>query len=392
MNPTSATDILASIKTTENSVLPASGVEGTGVSGDAFSDELTKAIQEAFTGNGNTKPLDIAGLKNLDTQQLTDLAEQMGIQLSPELLTDSVDLKQSLLNTLALEINSASLTANPNASEILKTAIANPGSLKDGMAESGLSGSLAKEADWLSKFTPDDVLQQAAIKKEAGLANARTVAHSDATQFINELSIKEADISRDLIMQAGRQDSSTIKLADQFISIDKPTNVINSISNPTIAVQQQSSNGSPVMMLSRVDVPVQQAGWGEAVGNRLMMMVNDKIQTANIHLNPAELGPIEVKVSVNQEHASVQFVSNNAVVRDAIEDAFPRLKEMFLQNGLSLSDANVSQQSSQQSNSYSKDGSESQLISDSDSLIADESQAENKQLNMVNTGFVDHYV
>jgi flagellar hook-length control protein FliK len=391
VNPASTTNSLSPIKTIENSALAGPDVSATGLSDNAFSSEFTEAMQEAFTESGNSKPLGIAVLKDLDVQQLTDLAEQMGIHLPPELLSDSIDPKQSILNTLAREINSsingANLVANPNASEILKSVIVNGNRLKDGITENSLPGSQTNKSDLFNRVAPDEVLQQAAIKKEPGLANALTVVDSDTTHFM-----KDVDINRELLMQSGRQDMSSIKIADQLVSADKPINAINSISNPTAQVQPQTSTTTPAMMLNRVEVPVQQAGWGEAVGNRLMMMVNDKVQTANIHLNPAELGPIEVKIRVSQEQATVQFVSNNAVVRDAIEDAFPRLKEMFSQNGLSLSDANVSQQSSQQSNSYSTNENDSQTVSDTDLLEADEQQIESKQINIVDTGLVDHYV
>lgn len=388
--------MLNPINSIENSALEGPDIPETGLSDNALSSEFTEVMQEAFTASGNSKPLDIAVLKDLDVQQLTDLAEQMGIHLPPELLSDSIDSKQSILNTLAREINpsitGANLVANPNASEILKSALVNGDRLKQGITENSLSASQTNKADLLSRVTPKEVLQQAVNKKEAGSANALPVVNTDTTQFMKELTIKDADISRELLMQSGRQDISTIKIADQIVSADKPNNIINSITNPTIQVQPQTNTTTPAMMLSRVEVPVQQAGWGEAVGNRLMMMVNDKVQTANIHLNPAELGPIEVKIRVSQEQATVQFVSNNAVVRDAIEDAFPRLKEMFSQNGLSLSDANVSQQSSQQSNSYARDENGTKAVSDADLLEADEQQIESKQINIVDTGLVDHYV
>ncbi len=377
------------IKVIENSGIADSGIATTELSDNAVSGEFTMAMQEAVTASGNTKPLDTADLKNLDIQQLTDLAEQMGIHLPAELLSDSVDLKQSLLNTLALEINhsiyGANLVANPSASELLKSAIVNGDTLKDGITDNSLLGNQAKKVDLFNRVAPDVVLQQTVIKKETGLAN-------DTTQFMKELIVKDVDINREMLMQTGRQDISTIKLADQFVSIDKSINVINAISNPAVAVQPQSNNAASGLMLGSIDVPVQQAGWGEAVGNRLMMMVNDKIKIANIHLNPADLGPIDVKININHDQASVHFVSNNSVVRDAIEDAFPRLKEMFSQNGLSLSDTNVSQQSSQQSNSYSGNGNESQAVSNADLLEVDEPQVERKLINIMNIGFIDHYV
>lgn len=396
MNPISTTNPLNPINNIENSEIQVSGEVDTGIEEEGFASELTAAMEEILSAGGKSKPLDLASLEDLDVQQLTDLAEQMGIQLSPEMLSDSVDLKQSLLNTLALEfnpsINDVNLMANPNAREILKTTVFNSDSLKEGSTLNSLNGSSVNKAELFSGVAPEDVLQQTAVKKEAGVANVLNALDSDTTLFMKELAVKDADINREILMQSNRQDINTLKLTDQFVSIDKPINVINSISNPTATIQPQSNNATLGPMLSRVDVPVQQAGWGEAVGNRLMLMVNDKIQTANIHLNPAELGPIEIKINVNQDQASVHFVSNNSVVRDAIEDAFPRLKEMFSQNGLSLSDANVSQQSSQQSNSNSRNESESQAISDNDLLETDEPQIESKQINIVDTGFVDHYV
>lgn len=391
VNPTSTAISLSPVKAIENSALAGPEMATTELSDNAFSSEFTLAMQEAFTASGNSKPLDIADLNNLDVQQLTDLAEQMGINLPPELLSDSIDPKQSILNTLAREINpsvnGANLVANPNASEILKSAMVNGNTLKDGITENSLPGSQTNKPDLFNRVAPDEVLQQAAIKKEPGLANALTVVDSDTTHFM-----KDVDINRELLMQSGRQDMSSIKIADQLVSADKPINAINSISNPTVQVQSQTNSTTPAMMLNRVEVPVQQAGWGEAVGNRLIMMVNDKMQSANIHLNPEELGPIEVKIRVSQDQTTVHFVSNNSVVREAIEDAFPRLKEMFSQNGLNLSDANVSQQSSQQGDSFSKDENGSQAVSDTDLLEADEQQIESKQINIVDTGLVDHYV
>jgi len=391
VTPTPTTSSLNPINTIENKPIAGPDVQATGLSDNQSSSEFTVAMQEAFTESGNSKPLDIAFLKDLDVQQLTDLAEQMGIHLPPELLSESIDSKQSILNTLAREINpsitGANLLANPNASEILKSAIANGDKFKDGIIDDSLSGSQTNKSDLFNRAAPDEILLQAANKKETGLANALAVVDTDTTHFM-----KDADINRELLMLSARQDMSTIKNVEQLLSADRPNNAINSISNPTAQVQPQSNNTTPAIILSRVEVPVQQAGWGEAVGNRLMMMVNDKVQTANIHLNPAELGPIEVKIRVNQEHASVQFVSSNAVVRDAIEDAFPRLKEMFSQNGLSLSDANVSQQSSQQSNSYSTNGNDAQAVSDTDLVEADEQQIESKSINILDTGLVDHYV
>jgi flagellar hook-length control protein FliK len=91
-----------------------------------------------------------------------------------------------------------------------------------------------------------------------------------------------------------------------------------------------------------VPQPVATKGWGSAIGERLMWMVKGDRQAARLKLNPPNLGPLEVRVSVNQDQTSVSFLASQAAVRDALEAALPRLREMFDQQSLQLVRADVS--------------------------------------------------
>ena len=62
------------------------------------------------------------------------------------------------------------------------------------------------------------------------------------------------------------------------------------------------------------------------MGNRVMWMVTKNVQHAEIRLNPAELGPLEVRVAVNRDETSILFTSQHMAVRDAVEAALPRLR------------------------------------------------------------------
>ncbi|WP_455216753.1 flagellar hook-length control protein FliK, partial [Kaarinaea lacus] len=97
-----------------------------------------------------------------------------------------------------------------------------------------------------------------------------------------------------------------------------------------------------------VPVTPQHPSWGSAVGERLQWMVNQNINQAEIRLDPPELGSLEVKLVVQKDSAHVNFVSQHAAVRDAVEDAMPRLREMLNEVGLTLGDVNVSQESFKQ--------------------------------------------
>lgn len=94
----------------------------------------------------------------------------------------------------------------------------------------------------------------------------------------------------------------------------------------------------------RVAVPFGEAGWGRAVGEQVVWHVSQNIHAANLRLNPQHLGPLEMQVQMEGDKATLAFTSQHAVVRDALESALPRLREMFAQNGLNIVDVNVSQQ------------------------------------------------
>ncbi|MBI5462681.1 MAG: flagellar hook-length control protein FliK [Gammaproteobacteria bacterium] len=94
-----------------------------------------------------------------------------------------------------------------------------------------------------------------------------------------------------------------------------------------------------------LETPLRQPGWDQALGERMMWVVNNKFQGVELKLNPAHLGPIEVRVQMHNDQAQVSFVAQHAPVREALEAALPRLREMFGANGFNLGDVNVSQHS-----------------------------------------------
>lgn len=67
-----------------------------------------------------------------------------------------------------------------------------------------------------------------------------------------------------------------------------------------------------------------------------------------LKLHPPQLGTLDVRVSVEGDRASVQFISANPVTREVLEAAMPRLRESLAEGGLLLDDATVSDQASEE--------------------------------------------
>jgi flagellar hook-length control protein FliK len=100
--------------------------------------------------------------------------------------------------------------------------------------------------------------------------------------------------------------------------------------------------GAPLPGAS-INVPFGQAGWGQAFGNQVVWAVNQGMPAAELHLSPPDLGPMSVRISMDQDQASMVFSSSHAMVREAIEAAMPRLRDMLSSQGITLVDVNVSQ-------------------------------------------------
>ena len=89
--------------------------------------------------------------------------------------------------------------------------------------------------------------------------------------------------------------------------------------------------------------------WNQELGQKLIWMHKQDVPSAELRLNPQHLGPISIKVDVDQnQQTTVTFTAQHAEVKDAIEAAIHKLREMLGGQQLTLADVNVSQQQSDQ--------------------------------------------
>ena len=105
--------------------------------------------------------------------------------------------------------------------------------------------------------------------------------------------------------------------------------------------------------------PLTHPDWGKDLGDQIVWMNNKTIPAAEIKLNPAHLGPISVRIDVNQDQATILFTAQHAEVKEAIEASIPKLREMLGTQQLNLINVNISQNSTSdqgrsQSQTFSK--------------------------------------
>jgi flagellar hook-length control protein FliK len=84
------------------------------------------------------------------------------------------------------------------------------------------------------------------------------------------------------------------------------------------------------------------ADWEHQMGQKIVWMAAGGEQSASLTLNPPDLGPLQVVLSVTGDQASVAFSASQQEVRHALESSLPRLREMMSESGIALGNATVS--------------------------------------------------
>jgi flagellar hook-length control protein FliK len=164
-------------------------------------------------------------------------------------------------------------------------------------------------------------------------------------------------------------------------------------------VMHNASAGADGARPQRVDIPtlnvptpVGQPGFGQQVGDRVSWMVRNEVQQARIQLNPPGLGPLDVKVSLSDDKASVHITAHHAVTREAMVSDAPKLRMMLSDHGFSAVDVNVSQdQPGQERYAASGNPAGAAFGGDADGDASGEVQAIAGEVRL-GAGLVDHYV
>ncbi|MFY0476490.1 flagellar hook-length control protein FliK [Achromobacter marplatensis] len=140
-------------------------------------------------------------------------------------------------------------------------------------------------------------------------------------------------------------------------------------------VVNQAAVAAPVVpVVMQVATPVGGTHWGTELGQQVVMMsanARQGMQTAELRLDPPDLGPLRVSLNLADGVATASFVSAHASVRQAIETAIPQLQQALAQAGISLGQTSVGEQAAQQEFAQQQGGNGSQRQSGGGSAVAD---------------------
>jgi flagellar hook-length control protein FliK len=182
--------------------------------------------------------------------------------------------------------------------------------------------------------------------KETTLQTVSSVTQSDnaVPMFTGKADVKDASTPPPLI-------SGGLMITKVLDTHSDPNTVSEPISPqamlPQIAPLQSMVSTTPIVTQATqllIDTPVNHPRWSDDFSQKITWMATQQEQHAELHLNPAQLGPVDVVIKVSGDQATAQFTSAHATVREAIEQSIPKLREMLADNGIMLGNATVSDQ------------------------------------------------
>jgi flagellar hook-length control protein FliK len=143
--------------------------------------------------------------------------------------------------------------------------------------------------------------------------------------------------------EAGQQAAPVLNLAQA------ETPAANTASAALAALQAAvQAAHAPAGHADKLTPAVGTPAWDQALGQKIVWMTRGGEQSATLTMNPPDLGPMQVVLSVSDNQATVDFMSAQPEVRQALESALPRLREMMSESGVQLGQATVSAGSQQQ--------------------------------------------
>ncbi|POE07108.1 flagellar hook-length control protein [Pectobacterium odoriferum] len=180
---------------------------------------------------------------------------------------------------------------------------------------------------------------------------------------------KDAGISRDL-HHAARQTSLTTESADEAAKFALTTphslagdrNVSESVSTLGNSASQTTPPVAQAMPIQSASVgtttPAAQAAsaqlnapfgspqWQDALGQQIIMFSRNGQQTAELRLNPQELGALHISLKIDDNQAQIHLASASSQVRSALEAALPHLRNAMAESGINLGQSSVGSDSS----------------------------------------------
>ncbi|HEX6707087.1 MAG TPA: flagellar hook-length control protein FliK [Albitalea sp.] len=112
---------------------------------------------------------------------------------------------------------------------------------------------------------------------------------------------------------------------------------------PAAGLAHRADAAPSAPLAVNLPTPVTQPEFREALGVQVSLLAREGVQRAELHLNPADMGPISVQIALDGTRAQVDFGADSFATRQVIESGLPELAAALRDAGFTLTGGGVSQ-------------------------------------------------
>ncbi|MET4694698.1 flagellar hook-length control protein FliK [Endozoicomonas lisbonensis] len=363
-----------------------------------FDDVLEQFVEETAGSEAQDQRLDAlrSTIETMDDSEVTGflamLESQFNWQVEQHPLAEVVDLQTWRQQVEATVQDVVEGAGQPLLSEAAGKA------LEKALEQYMPADESERQADTLlSKELLDRELLNKERLESATDASAKAVAFSpaevDALKAEQTLSYQPAldmklqvmteTLSENLAMQSGQSSIELMGAVPATATLVQRTEAtpVQIGSNPGVA--QTATQANP-------DISLRQENWSDAMGQRLVAMISEGRQEAQIRLDPPELGTIGVRLVIEESGVSVQMASAVPQVRELLDVQSDRLRVALESQGYDQVDVNVGSDSERQFAQHRESQSGSHTGSES-GLAQQPETSETTSVDILPTGFINTF-
>lgn len=237
-----------------------------------------------------------------------------------------VDVQQAALKTSSQQADEAKGMETAAADALVEKAVDNKGENTKGL-ETTEAALKAQNA------SAENMSQQ-----QGDSQGKHSQQNQQQSEFADLLSRSESTVTPTEQPRQTGQDSS-IAMASQPSSNVKvaATQNINTLNQPKLSAEIDAQINETIH--------TSKANFAVAAHERVMLMSNNGVNFADIRLDPADLGKMQIKMTQEGDQVNVSFVVQQPHAKEALESALPKLKELLAEQGIELGEGAISQES-----------------------------------------------
>lgn len=292
-------------------------------------------------------------------------------------------------------------------SEQLTQALQQPQSVKHDASLASLARTISKDSD-MSDFNLTDKLNLSKSDEKSLLTQLRpetaTLATESALVGANQTekpSAKKVDSIATLLTPTAEKVNALLNGDKQVVNAKLADNVAqqmvtgnrvvendlhNTLSTSSSLASQSitghaHSSTQPQMQFSPMATQVLNAQvgtqeWQQQLNQQIVIFSRNGLQKAELRLHPEELGSLHIRMKIEDGQAQLHLASQNGQVRSVLENAMHQLRQALSENGIQLTQSQVSsdtsdswqQQNMSDSSQFSGDGADNHQGSEGNSL------------------------